>query len=415
MAQHKRAIIIILTSILTVALILFLLSSFQPLPAPDKSITINPNNENWPMFRYDLTHTGNTLSNAPTSPDLYWTFTTQNAYPNGPPEAIKSSPTIANGLLYFAGEINLYCLNASDGSQKWIYPTMGIAAATPTVAGRYVYAAVAALADPLEVPSSPNIVCLDALTGAQIWNFTPSAPITQSSPTVVDGYLYIQSYDGNIYCLDAASGYKIWSYQTYGSGMSTPAIVDGLLYIGSGDANINCLNASTGAKLWNFTTGVERPSQARAVVSSPTITDGLLYIGSLDRNIYCLNASNGEKIWNYTTGNWIESSPAIAAGRVYIGSNDHSLYCLNAYSGEKIWNFSTTVKDVPYFGIQCSPAIAQDQIYFGSSNYIYCLNTSTGEKLWEYATDGNIGWNSPAIANNIVYFTTAGGTTYAFK
>jgi outer membrane protein assembly factor BamB len=79
-----------------------------------------------------------------------------------------------------------------------------------------------------------------------------------------------------------------------------------------------------------------------------------------------------------------------------------------------MWSYQPTSKDVSYFGVQSSPAVADGYIHFGSSNYVYCLDAFMGYKVWEYAANGNIGLNSPAIANGILYITTEGGYVYAF-
>ena len=46
-----------------------------------------------------------------------------------------------------------------------------------------------------------------------------------------------------------------WSYTTGNYVESSPAVVNGVVYVGSWDHNVYALNASTGAKLWSYTTG----------------------------------------------------------------------------------------------------------------------------------------------------------------
>ncbi|PVX24400.1 MAG: hypothetical protein CW691_07715 [Candidatus Bathyarchaeum sp.] len=412
MVQHKRGILA-LVGIVLIAIISAVLLSSLYMMHPNSSITVNPSSTNWSMFHHDLTHSGYSTSTAPMLANLLWNYTTIPNYPDGSGEGVSSSPVVADGYLYFGGEINVYCLNASSGEKVWIYLTSGYGGATPAVAGGYVYVCVAAMYQ--DFPSNTSVVCLDALTGSKVWNFTTSALAVQSSPAVADGYLYIECYDGNIYCLDAATGNKKWSFQSWGCGLSSPAVVDGFVYVGSGDGNVNCLNASSGARIWNFMTGGDKPWEAHAVVSSPAVVNGFVYVGSLDGKVYCLSAANGEQVWNYTTGSGVHSSPAVCSGYVYVGSNDKNMYCLNASSGDKVWSYQTAPKDVAYYGIQSSPAVASGYVYFGSSNRMYCLNALTGDKVWEYAANGNIGYNSPAIANSTMYITTQDGYVYAFR
>jgi eukaryotic-like serine/threonine-protein kinase len=59
-----------------------------------------------------------------------------------------------------------------------------------------------------------------------------------SSPAVVNGVVYIGSWDGNVYALDARTGTKLWNYPTGNPILSSPAVVNGVVYIGSTDSNM---------------------------------------------------------------------------------------------------------------------------------------------------------------------------------
>ncbi len=113
--------------------------------------------------------------------------------------------------------------------------------------------------------------------------------------------------------------HKRWSSFTGCSGSicggSSPAVVNGVVYVGSYDGNVYAFNAVTGAKLWSFPTGGE-------VFSTPAVANGVVYVGSNDQNVYALNAATGAKLWSYATTYDVTSSPAVANGMVYIGSED---------------------------------------------------------------------------------------------
>ncbi|MCJ7770662.1 PQQ-binding-like beta-propeller repeat protein, partial [Candidatus Bathyarchaeota archaeon] len=138
------------------------------------------------------------------------------------------------------------------------------------------------------------------VTNTTLWSYSIGSWGVGSSPTIVNGRLYVCASDNNMYCLNAGTGAKIWNYTIGYPTDSSPAVVNGRVYIGSG-AQVYCLNASTGSMIWSYTTG-------NAVWSSPAVVDGKVYIGSLDKNVYCLDAVNGTKIWNYNTGMPVFSS-----------------------------------------------------------------------------------------------------------
>src|SRR5215471_512144 len=75
----------------------------------------------------------------------------------------------------------------------------------------------------------------------QAWHYPTSGPV-YSSPAVVNGVVYIGSYDHNVYALRAATGAKLWSHRTAGAIMSSPAVARGVVYVGSGN-NPYALNA----------------------------------------------------------------------------------------------------------------------------------------------------------------------------
>ena len=237
------------------------------------------------------------------------------------------------------------------------------------------------------------------MLGIVDWDYTTGS-VVQSSPSVVDGKVYVGSDDNKVYCFDADTGAKIWEYTTGYPVRSSPAVVDGKVYIGSYDTKVYCLDATTGALIWDYTT-------EGYVHSSPAVVDGKVYIGSDNNNkIYCFDATSGALIWEYTTGDWVYSSPAVVDGKVYVGSDDGKVYCFDADTGAKIWEYSTG------YPVRSSPAVVDGKVYIGSNAYkIYCLDAETGAKIWEY-TAGSVVISSPAVVGNSVYIGSYDGKVY---
>jgi uncharacterized repeat protein (TIGR01451 family) len=239
-----------------------------------------------------------------------------------------------------------------------------------------------------------NVYALNAYNGAKLWSYATGDKVV-SSPAVANGVIYVGSLDQNLYALKASTGAKLWSFATGGGVGSSPAVVNGVVYIGSYDHHVYALNASTGAKLWSYTTG-------DFVFSSPAVVNGVVYFGSGDHYVYALKASTGTLLWRFKTLDSVSSSPAVASGVVYIGSDDHNLYALNATTGSKRW--SLTTGEI----VRSSPAVANGVVYIGSNDRnVYALNASTGVKLWSYTTDGAI-QSGLALANGVLYIAEGG-------
>jgi outer membrane protein assembly factor BamB len=65
-----------------------------------------------------------------------------------------------------------------------------------------------------------------AAAGDEEWTFTTGNNV-YSSPTVVDGTVYVGSTDGNLYALDASSGSQQWSFTAGGKIRSSATVVVG--------------------------------------------------------------------------------------------------------------------------------------------------------------------------------------------
>ena len=166
----------------------------------------------------------------------------------------------------------------------------------------------------------------------QHWAYSEGAAIF-SQPVVAGGLIYWGSFDGYEHATNL-SGQQVWSQKLGGTVttcapvkpfgiVSSAAVVNGVVYVGSWDHNVYGLDAKTGTKLWSYPTG-------SAIDSSPAVAHGVVYIGSHDGNVYGLDAKTGTKLWSYPTGSAIDaSSPAVAHGVVYIGSDGRNVYAFH--------------------------------------------------------------------------------------
>ena len=287
-----RKIVSGITSILLVLSMFSLLSCIQPVRASgtiyiradgstapieqDNDFITQSDVDWWPMFHHDSSHSGYSTSNAPTTNQTLWNYTTSYN--------VFSSPAVANGKVYIGSEEgSVYCLDASTGAKLWNYTTKAPVFNAAAVADGQVYIGSV----------DGSVYCLDASTGAKLWNYTTGNRV-HSSPAVVEGKVYIGSHDHSVYCLDASTGAKLWNYTTKAPVFNAAAVADGQVYIGSEDDNVYCLDSSTGAKLWNYTTKA-------AVVSSPAVADGKVYIGSWDHSVYCFSSVDDVAVTNATT------------------------------------------------------------------------------------------------------------------
>jgi outer membrane protein assembly factor BamB len=131
---------------------------------------------------------------------------------------------------------------------------------------------------------------------------------------------------------------KLWSHVTGAEVSASPAVVNGVVYIGSWNGYEYALNASTGALLWKSFLGIDPyGNRTSGVASSATVLGGTLYVGGGNSSWYALNASTGKVLWNVTIENirlgyynW--ASPLIEHGFAYVGLSSKGDYPL-VYAG----------------------------------------------------------------------------------
>ena len=262
------------------------------------------------------------------------------------------------------------------------------------------------------------------------WEGVMGDLVDSSSPAVVNGVVYIGSFDGKLYAFDAngcapADVCKpLWSGATRNDITSSPAVVNGVVYIGSADHGLYAFNAkgcgkSTCSPLWVGITG------NGIIESSPLVVNGVVYIGSFDKKLYAFSATGcGARtcapLWTATTGDKITSSPAFSNGTVYIGSQDGKLYAFSAAgcggaSCSPLWS-----AQVGSSIFQSSPAIANGVVYIGSfDGGLYAFNaagcgSSSCSPLWIGNTGPFIS-SSPSVANGVVYVGDGDAIFYAFR
>ena len=225
------------------------------------------------------------------------------------------------------------------------------------------------------------------------WKFSTGGGII-SSPSVVEGRLYVGSEDKNVYCLDALTGKLLWNFTTGFRIKSSPAVVNDRVYIGPDDGYVYCLDAENGSLVWNKSAGGPIPTHfdsAAQLCSSPTVIGSRMFVGSLDTNLYCFDANNGNIIWTYKTTGPICSSPAVADGAVYFTSQtpipNATLYKLDANDASLIWKLQIPYQLTAERGtdMMASPTVADGMVFIPSNkDYYYGVNATTGKIEWTY-------------------------------
>ena len=349
----------------------------------------------WPMWRYDLTHTGTTASTAPNDNRTIWQLTT-NIYPS-------CTPIVVEGKVFVTGSgSKLYALDETTGVMLW-----QSFAFTNSPGGNIAYSNGIIYVGTM----GGYLYSINATTGEKIHEYNISPAQIQTTPAVANGKVFFGATNNYLYALNASTLLLKWYYTAGGPINSSPTINGDMLYFGCDDNKVYALDISSeaGATLkWRYTTGGR-------IRSSPCVGGGKVFVGSssADHSIFALNETttnpNGEKIWKWTIiqGYDIETSPAFYNGILYATAPYQKAYALYAdgFTGDfqendPIKKWSMTAGNWP-----TSPAIADGKMFFGAGGYkLYALNIDDGQIIWTRSFGTNTP-NEPIVADGRLFVT----------
>ncbi len=106
---------------------------------------------------------------------------------------------------------------------------------------------------------------------------------TASTCAIHDGLLYIAEVAGYFHCLDAKTGAKLWEHDTKAEIWGSPYYVDGKIYLGTGDGDVHILAHGKERKI------VGKVEMEETIYSTPVAANGVLYVMTM-KNLYAIES-----------------------------------------------------------------------------------------------------------------------------
>lgn len=209
---------------------------------------------------------------------------------------------------------------------------------------------------------------------------------------------------------------------------SSPTVVNGVVYIGSNTGMFYALNEATGVMLWQQLLGFTTPlscgrghgvTSTAAVATDPVSGTLTVYVGGGDGYLYALNAATGNIVFREfvtqvgTTQNtgFIWASPTIISGRIYLGwasACDNPLVrsgikSFDQHTGTLLRTFWTGASNTTGAGVWSSAATDGNSIWIttgnGTAAHSYAImklqaNNLSFQTEWLNPVTGDLDWGS---------------------
>lgn len=262
------------------------------------------------------------------------------------------------------------------------------------------------------IPGNERVLCLDANSGAKLWEHTydcayrisyPAGPRT--TPIVADGRVFTLGAMGDLLCLDSREGKVIWRRELLKDytdeppvwGYAAHPLLDGdrlICLVGGSNTAVVAFHKDTGKELW-------RALDAREVGYAPPVIYEVagkrqLIIWHPD-GVAGLAPDSGKVLWThaYPVGGKPQrpevtiAMPRLAGTKLFLSSFYQGSLLLDLAGAEPsaAWNRRSKRKSEFDDGLHttmCTPVIRDGHLYglcgFGE---LRCLDLATGDRRWE--------------------------------
>ena len=257
---------------------------------------------------------------------IVWEFDTRSE--------VVAEPLIADGFVYFLSGSNiLYCLDATNGRQAWVYNRQDTAAqmtvrggAKPSMSGGQIYQGF----------SDGSLVSLNAKTGTPNWEVllnrnTKFKDIDASA--VIDGdTIYINSYDDQLYAVSKSSGTILWKSEF--GGATPPLVYSDRLVYSSSKGHLMVVTKKSGELIWKV-------SNLKGITTEPIAHKNLVVVGESQGAVLFYDLNTAQLLGSFDPGRGVLGRLTTDKNkRVYFISGEANLYGVLVEPTNKNSNFS---------------------------------------------------------------------------
>lgn len=273
----------------------------------------------------------------------------------------------------------------------WQHDT-GIPRGHPIIAGETVVA-----------PVGDGLTAYALQDGGERWSYTPEDD-AWTTPTVVDGRVFVASGHGGLHVLDLESGDPILQIPLpgYVSAPPTPDRRNRRLFVATDQGTIYAFPLELGEAVWSK----DLFGQFQVAVSP---TPYGLFAATTGGDVYCIDPEDGRGRWRQKLPGPINGAPAAIKGDVYVPCQDGAIYHLR---GERAGGIAWK-SDRGGF-VRGALAVAGRAVIGAHGREVVVLDADDGAEQWSASVGGQAG-SALAVAGDTLYAGSFGGEIHAFE
>lgn len=294
----------------------------------------------------------------------------------------------------------IWTANAGEGSNSY-----GKLTASPIVADGRVY-----------VLDTRGQVTAFSPTGAVAWK----SSVTPANEKDYKGFggglasdggrVFAATGFGWVMALDGQNGKKLWEKNLLSPVRSSPTAVDGRVFVVSADGKARALAAADGAELWTHQGLIEKA--ALLTNTSPAVAGDTVVVPYPSGEVVALRIADGTPAWTESLartrlasslGSMTDAGrPVIDGGAVFAVGHSGRMVATSIRDGQRLWSLS-----VP--GIQ-APAVAGESVFVvDTGGQLMAITRRDGKVVWTTRLPGTSTWSGPVLAGNRLWLTSNKG------
>lgn len=256
--------------------------------------------------------------------------------------------------------------------------------------------------DYVVAPVGEGLTAYRLQDGDEQWSYTPEDD-AWTTPTVVDGRVFVASGHGGLHILDLESGDRLLEIPLpgYVTAPPTPDRRNRRIFVATDQGTIYAFPLELGEAVWSK----DLFGQFRVAVSP---TPYGLFAATTGGEVYCLDPEDGRGRWRQKLPGAINGAPAALTGDVYVPCQDGSIYHLR---GERAGGVGWQSDRGGY--VRGALAIAGGTVFGAHGTEVVALDADTGREQWSADVGGQAG-SALAVAGNTLYAGGFGGEVHAF-